>query len=92
MMTGEPCTVHSVHRPFSHVNHKHHVWPKGMGGPDIEENLVVVCPTGHSNIHSLLSEYVMLRGNVSYAFRRRYTRTEQKLARLGWQRYLRGAM
>lgn len=91
MTTSLPCQVHNKHVPESHSNHRHHVWPLGMGGPDIEDNIVVVCPTGHSNIHHLMAEY-KLQGELRYAVTRRYSREERRLAQLGWDRHRRGEM
>lgn len=92
LTTSQPCEVHNRHMPPSHVNHKHHIWPQGEGGPTVPENIVVVCPTGHYNTHELLNLYKVHRGNLPYSVRRRYARGEQKLARLGYQRIMRGAL
>jgi hypothetical protein len=90
--TTLPCEVHSGHAPHSHINDRHHVWPLGAGGPDIPENIVVVCPTGHRNIHSLLEQYQAHRGEVPFAISRRYALKERHYAQLGYDRITRGAM
>ncbi len=92
MQTALPCEVHKAHTPRSHINEKHHVWPLGHGGPDIPTNLVVVCATGHNNIHRLLE--LMLRGNgqVAYPTLRQFTTGERQYARLGYDRIRRKAM
>lgn len=92
LTTRAPCMVHREHSPNSHINHEHHVWPKGMGGPDCDENLVVICPTGHYNVHRLLEEYVALRGDVPYSVRRQFTKGERELAKLGYERSVRQAL
>lgn len=86
------CTVHTNHIPASHLNHYHHVWPLGHNGPDIAENKVVVCPTGHSNIHELLKAFIAMRGKVPYSELRRYSYKERELAKLGYDRITRRAM
>ncbi len=91
-LTSQPCLVHGQHIPASHANHRHHVWPLGDGGPDIAANVVVVCPTGHYNIHTLLDEYRIRDGQVSYTIARRFARGERDLALLGWERITRKAM
>jgi HNH endonuclease len=48
------CALHRYHSPEVTSFDRHHVWPKGDGGPDEESNLAVVCPTGHRNVHILL--------------------------------------
>ncbi len=90
--TSRACEVHTQHYPRPHENHLHHVWPLGMGGPDIPENIVVVCPTGHSNIHVLLRQWIANRGAPPPAAQRPFGLEERKLARLGWERFTRKAM
>ncbi len=91
LKTTHPCQVHSgLHVPASHLNHKHHVWPLSLGGPDSRTNQVIVCPTGHYNIHALLDEYVTLRGEVPWSVIRRYAFGERKYAKLGYECYVRG--
>lgn len=90
--TAAPCQVHNKHIPASHINERHHVWPKGEGGPDIPDNLVVVCATGHNNIHALIKLYKACRGAVPYSELRGYTTGERRYAKLGYERITRGAM
>lgn len=90
--TSQPCLIHKKHMPETHVNHRHHCWTLGDGGPDIEDNIVVVCATGHYNIHDLLNHYRMLMGDVPYAILRRYSMEERKYALLGWVRMNRKMM
>ena len=90
--TAAPCAVHSRHLPKSHVNERHHVWPLGEGGPDIPENIVVVCATGHNNIHKLMKLMLLGRGMVPYAESRTFTWQERQLAKLGYERTMRRAM
>lgn len=92
MTTALPCAVHGKHIPASHQNHYHHVWPRGTGGPDIKANQVVVCPTGHYNIHQLLDLFLLHSGEVPYSTLRTFAFEERRLARLGWERITRGAM
>lgn len=92
VLTDEPCTYHRQHLPEPRVNHRHHVWPLGDGGPDTAENKVVICPSGHYNIHHLIDEYRLHGGVLSYSVTRRYSRAERVLAKLGWDRICRGAM
>lgn len=90
--TTQPCQVHKKHIPESHLNHVHHVWPRGDGGPDIPENKIVACPTGHYNIHDLLSHYKIFMGAVPYTVLRTYSVEERKYAKLGFDRMTRKAM
>lgn len=90
--TVQPCELHKRHLPESHINHRHHIWSLGDGGPDIQDNIVVACPTGHYNIHSLLQEYKTHMGNVPYHILRQYSFDERKYAELGYRRLTRGEM
>lgn len=90
--TTQACQVHNKHIPESRMNHRHHIWPLGEGGPDIEDNIVVCCPTGHYNIHDLLQQYRMLMGDVPYATLRRYSHGERRFAELGYKRMTRKEM
>jgi hypothetical protein len=92
LTTQQPCTVHNKHTPTSHINHEHHVWPLGHGGPDIAENKIVVCPTGHYNIHALLQEYLTAHGDVPYSLVKTYGKGERDAAKLGYDRITRQAM
>jgi hypothetical protein len=88
--TAQPCAVHKTHRPASHVNEIHHVWPLGDGGPNVPENKVVVCATGHNSIHDLLNKW--RRGVPDKAVLAAYSVGERSLAKLGWDRIQRGAL
>lgn len=90
--TIQPCQFHNLHKPTNHLNHVHHVWPLAEGGPDIPDNKVVICPTGHANVHDLIDHYKMLMGHVSYDITRQFSREERALAELGWKRMLRKEM
>lgn len=90
--TSQPCQLHKTHIPEPHVNHRHHVYPLGDGGPDIADNIIVACPTGHYSVHDLLAHYRMLMGKVPYAITRRYSVEERKYAKLGYDRIVRKAM
>ncbi len=90
--TSQPCELHTRHMPETHVNHRHHVWPLGEGGPNTNDNIIVVCATGHYNIHDLLSFYKMHMGKVPYAIVRRYSQEERRYAKLGYDRLTRGFM
>lgn len=93
LKTTQPCQVHhGAHVPATHLNHRHHVWPLALGGPNRADNVIVVCPTGHYNIHTLLDEYIIRRGEVAWAVIRRYTRGEREYAKLGYDRHTRGSL
>lgn len=44
----------------------HHIWPLEYGGPDTEDNLMVMCETCHNNIHIVMRcarDLRMIAGN-----------------------------
>lgn len=90
--TREPCLLHKSHVPNSHINERHHVWPLGEGGPNTKANIVVVCATGHNNIHDLIKLMKVHRGKVPYAILRTFSFGEREVAKLGYDRITRGAM
>lgn len=55
-LPGDLCVVHGGHRPPVQETVLHHKWPKGMGGPDVADNLVRICPTGHANVHKAIRD------------------------------------
>ena len=73
-----PCLVHKAHKPEPLRTVEHHVWPLGMDGPDVDDNKIDICDTGHYNIHTLLDLMLAGRG-VPTAHR-----NELKYARQGY--------
>lgn len=52
---GRPaCRCSKVHHPDPTELHGHHVIPRYLGGADTPENLIWLCPTGHSNVHEMI--------------------------------------
>ena len=47
----EPCRCVAQHAPAPPYAHLHHIWPLGLGGPDVRDNLVPLCPSGHDRVH-----------------------------------------
>lgn len=52
--TGRRCVLHRYHSPEVVSFDVHHVIPTYMGGLDVSANRIVVCPTGHRNLHVLI--------------------------------------
>jgi len=84
------CEVHK-HRELVPIE-RHHVWPLGQGGPNVEANKVTVCANGHYSIHALLDLLLKGRGKVPWTTRRQYGRGVRKYAQLGYDRIQRGAL
>lgn len=64
------CTKH-VPKPLEY--HKHHVWPVGEGGPDTDENLLLLCPTMHANVHKLWRLYEKYNGRPEWRILKAYS-------------------
>lgn len=53
--SNNTCALHGRHAGVEPLEGDwHHIWPRGMGGPDIWSNKRLVCPTGHRNVHHIL--------------------------------------
>lgn len=59
------CVLHKTHVPRPLELHKHHVYPVGIarenGWPTVLET-VLVCPTGHVNVHNHIAR--LLKGGA----------------------------
>lgn len=73
-IAGDLCVVHGYHYPKPTRTVSHHIVPQEFGGPDVAENRVWVCDTGHYNIHEVIR--LTLSGHTPP----KVTRSEQALA------------
>lgn len=76
---SDGCDVHGIHRPKPLGVVVHHIWPRGMAGPDEPANRITVCDTGHRNVHRLLDDLLLGK-----AMRRGGTQRERDLAQQGF--------
>lgn len=53
-LPGNHCVVHGYHWPRPARTVKHHIIPESVGGPTNPGNLLMVCDTGHYNIHEYI--------------------------------------
>jgi hypothetical protein len=72
-LAGDQCQIHRYHWPPVRETVLHHRFPTGMGGPDVQANLVRICPTGHASIHRAIR--AIIRGLKPFG-----TRAELALA------------
>jgi hypothetical protein len=82
---GQDCACHA-HRELVPTE-RHHVWPLGMGGPDIEGNKITVCANAHYSIHAFLDLLVKGDGQVSVYEARRYGAKVRRYARSGYAQW-----
>lgn len=67
------CKCVGKHIPKPMELHKHHVWPLGEGGPDTRENLLILCPTTHANVHRLWRLYNTYKGRPPWEILKNYS-------------------
>jgi hypothetical protein len=82
------CAAHRSHTPHIAKPQTHHVVPTSWGGPNVSENRVTLCPTGHTNVHALLDLYVKASGAPAWDAVRHFGPGERVLAERAWQEYL----
>lgn len=83
MSVSKECGVHLYHRPRPLRIVDHHIHPLAMGGPDTPGNQVLVCDTGHYNIHRLLGDLIQ-----SGKMRTGGSKTERQLALAGFDAWV----
>jgi hypothetical protein len=79
---GWRCPVVRWHRPTPHVRERHHIWPKGDGGPPGGPQ-AGICGACHNDVHALLE---LARDNgweLTQAHIRGYAVRVVELAQLG---------
>jgi hypothetical protein len=82
MPMGTMCAVH-VHRTWVPME-VHHVWPKGLGGPDIAANKVKLCANAHYSVHSFIDLLIKNNGRVPSETARHYSAKVKSFAMQGW--------
>lgn len=51
---GQTCQCVKAHRPpYMELEH-HHIWPIYLGGPNVPENMIWICPQTHTNVHEII--------------------------------------
>jgi hypothetical protein len=76
------CVLHQYHSPEVASFDEHHAVPRYYGGPDVPSNIVVLCPTGHRNVHTLLRLFELIGPDA--VDRNTWGRTTWDLATRAW--------
>lgn len=84
MTLEKECLCVGQHVPEAHALARHHILPKSWGGATTAENLVVLCPSTHENVHQLLNLYIHAGGVPAWAVRRAYGVYARQLAQKAW--------
>ena len=79
------CVCVKNHHPEPLELHKHHIWPLAEGGPDVDGNVVWVCPTTHANIHEILRGLIKTGGTTPWRTLITLPKYPVKIARLGYR-------
>jgi len=79
------CEIHAYHSPHVESTDRHHVLPLRWGRAPDPRNEVVLCPTGHRNVHELLRLYAAFGGPPPWEWERGFSPAERALARRAWE-------
>lgn len=78
-MRGYKCEAHR--HAYLVPQERHHVWPLGYHGPNVESNLVTICCNAHSDVHYLME--AMLKGKT--VDNRQYGVGVRRIAKRGYK-------
>lgn len=78
------CLCVANHTPEPRELHRHHIHPLFLGGPDVAENLVWLCPSSHSNVHMLLRRWLSNDGSPKWWTRRLFHPYIRRMAERGF--------
>lgn len=81
---GYTCAVHKHDSWVPTENH--HIWPEGMGGPDIPANKIKVCCNGHYEIHEFIRQLMIYGGKVPWTLGQHFGYKVREYARIGWEK------
>lgn len=84
MPMGYTCAVHK-HDSWVPIE-KHHVWPLGMGGPDVDSNKIEVCCNGHYEIHEFMRQLIKSAGIVPWTIAQHFGPKVRDYGRIGWEK------
>lgn len=76
------CSCVTDHRPAVVELDRHHILPLYLGGPDVDSNVVWICPNTHRAAHEALR--LLLKGATDLS---EFPRRARDLARDGYARW-----
>jgi hypothetical protein len=82
-LAAQGCQCVEKHIPKPMELHKHHIWPVSEGGPNTKDNLLVLCPTAHSNIHKLWRLYESYQSRPPWPILRNYSEYARSIVEMG---------
>lgn len=82
MPMGTNCVAHS-HSEWVPIE-AHHVWPRGLGGPDVSANRISICCNGHYAIHEYLRQLMIHSGTVPPELAKHFSPKVKAYAVQGW--------
>lgn len=82
------CQCVSRHVPACRSVHAHHIWPKGLDGPDTPDNIIGLCPNQHAMTHRLIRLWGQrYNGEPPWWVQRHFSPIARELAKEGWRRW-----
>lgn len=78
-----PCPCRTEHAPSVPWTHRHHLWPLFAGGPDLESNVVYVCPATHDWAHVIWRVFEK-NGGPTKTRHQEWPHYAYRIAREGW--------
>ena len=79
------CAAHEFHSPRPQRLDEHYLLPLEWGGIEDVTEKVLMCQTGHTNVHCLLDEYDEYGETPPWPVRRQYGPGERRLAETAWR-------
>ena len=79
---GTTCALHAHREWVPMVDH--HVWPQGMGGPNIAANKIRVCANAHYTIHAYLDLLILYGEQIPADQRKHFSPAARHWATTGW--------
>lgn len=84
MLPDETCVAHQFHSPRPQRLDEHYLFPLEWGGAEGSER-VLMCQTGHTNVHLLLDEYERAGKTPPWPVRRQFGPGERHLVEAAWR-------
>lgn len=82
------CQCVKWHRPKIRIIDYHHIIPLSWDGPNVQTNIIAICPNQHRLVHELLTLYKKREGFVTSKDLQNFPRFTRELAKRGWDGYV----
>lgn len=79
------CVTRHVPQVDPHELERHHVWPLGQGGPNLDVNLLWLCPSTHTQVHRLWRFFQRYDGLPPTWITRTFSHYAREVVAEGWR-------